>query len=156
MQLGFSMKLTLSSPVEYWFIRNTQISDYTVIKNGLFQRFSFEKSWLTIIMAWVHWVAQEMKTWSLYITMGLYHPLDGDTNLKYKLLCFLTPNKKNSKRKALAFNLNRCCHLVLGLRLILFHCLHWHTGLAYQKGWLYCWQSFLWLIPETNPINKCE
>jgi hypothetical protein len=26
--------------------------------------------------------------------MGLYHPLDGDTNLKYKLLCFLTPNKK--------------------------------------------------------------
>ena len=26
--------------------------------------------------------------------MGLYHPLDGDTNLKYKLLDFLTPNKK--------------------------------------------------------------
>jgi hypothetical protein len=26
--------------------------------------------------------------------MGLYHPLDGDTNLKYKLLCLLTPNKK--------------------------------------------------------------
>ncbi len=26
--------------------------------------------------------------------MGLHHPLDGDTNLKYKLLCFLTPNKK--------------------------------------------------------------
>jgi hypothetical protein len=36
--------------------------------------------------------------------MGLYHPLDGNTNLKYKLLCFLTPNKKNSKRKALAYN----------------------------------------------------
>ncbi len=28
--------------------------------------------------------------------MRLYHLLDGDTNLKYKLLCFLTPNKKNS------------------------------------------------------------
>ncbi len=25
--------------------------------------------------------------------MGLYHPLDGITILKYKLLCFLTPNK---------------------------------------------------------------
>ena len=25
--------------------------------------------------------------------MGLYLPLDGNTNLKYKLLCFLTPNK---------------------------------------------------------------
>ncbi len=38
--------------------------------------------------------------------MGLYHPLDGDTNLKYKLFYFLKPNKNNSKRKALAFNLD--------------------------------------------------
>jgi hypothetical protein len=53
--------------------------------------------------------------------MGLYHPLDGDANLKYKLLCFLTPNKKLSKKKALAFNRERCCHLALCLRLILFH-----------------------------------
>jgi hypothetical protein len=53
--------------------------------------------------------------------MGFDHPLDGNTNLKYKLLCFLTPNKKNSKRKALAFNQDRCCHLALCLRLILFH-----------------------------------
>jgi len=53
--------------------------------------------------------------------IGLYHPLDGITNLKYKLLYFLTPNKKNSKRKALAFNWDRCCHLALCLRLILFH-----------------------------------
>jgi hypothetical protein len=37
-------------------------------------------------------------------TMGLYHSLDGVTNLKYKLLYFLTPYKKISKRKALAFN----------------------------------------------------
>jgi hypothetical protein len=35
--------------------------------------------------------------------MGLYHPLDGDTNLMYKLSCFLTPNKKNSKRKGTSF-----------------------------------------------------
>ncbi len=53
--------------------------------------------------------------------MGLYHPLDGKPNLKFKLLCFLTPNKKISKRKALAFNRDRCCHLVLCLWLILFH-----------------------------------
>jgi hypothetical protein len=57
-------------------------------------------------------------TWS----MGLYHPLDGITNLKYKLLYFLTPIK-NSKRKALAFNRDRCCHLAICLWLILFHCL---------------------------------
>jgi hypothetical protein len=53
--------------------------------------------------------------------MGLYHPLDGNINLKYKLLCFLTPNKKLSKKKALAFNRERCCHQALCLRLILFH-----------------------------------
>jgi hypothetical protein len=52
--------------------------------------------------------------------MGLYHPLDGITNLKYKSLYFLTPFKKNSKRKALAFNRDRCCHLAICLRLIIF------------------------------------
>ncbi len=31
--------------------------------------------------------------------MGLYHPLDGNNNLKYKLLFFLTPNKKKFKEK---------------------------------------------------------
>ncbi len=31
--------------------------------------------------------------------MGLYHPQGGDTNLKYKLLCFLTPNQKTFKEK---------------------------------------------------------
>jgi len=56
--------------------------------------------------------------------MGLYHPLDANTNLKYKLLGFLTPNKKNSNRKALAFNRDRCCHLALCLLLILLHCGH--------------------------------
>ncbi len=35
--------------------------------------------------------------------MGLYHPLDGVTNLKYKLLYFLTPNKKNFKEKGTIF-----------------------------------------------------
>jgi hypothetical protein len=31
--------------------------------------------------------------------MGLHHPLDGATNLKYKLLYFLTPNKKIQKER---------------------------------------------------------
>jgi hypothetical protein len=51
--------------------------------------------------------------------MGSYQPLDGVTNLKYKLLYFLT--QKNSKRKALAFNRDRWCHLAICLQLILFH-----------------------------------
>jgi hypothetical protein len=54
-------------------------------------------------------------------TMGFYQPPDGVTNLKYNLLYFLTPNKKNSKRKALAFNRDSCCHLALCLWLISFH-----------------------------------
>jgi hypothetical protein len=35
--------------------------------------------------------------------MGLYHPLDGVTNLKYELLYFLTPNKKEFKEKGTSF-----------------------------------------------------
>ncbi len=31
--------------------------------------------------------------------MGLYHPLDGVTNLKYKLLYFLLPNKKIQRER---------------------------------------------------------
>ncbi len=52
--------------------------------------------------------------------MGPYHPLDGITNLKYKLLYFLTPNKKEFKEKGKAFNRYRCCHLAICLQLILF------------------------------------
>ncbi len=52
--------------------------------------------------------------------MGLYPPPDGITNLKYKLLYFLTPNKKKSKRKVLAFNRDRCWHLAICLQLVLF------------------------------------
>ncbi len=65
--------------------------------------------------------------------MGLYHPLDGDTNLKDKLLCFLKPNKKNSKRKTLAFNWDRCCHLALRLQLILIHWPHSNPLAYYTK-----------------------
>jgi hypothetical protein len=73
----------------------------------------------------LYFTASSVSTQVWYIgqfhPMGLYHPLDGVTNLKYKLLYFLTPNKKISKRKALAFNRDRCCHLALCLWFILFH-----------------------------------
>jgi hypothetical protein len=36
-------------------------------------------------------------------TMGLYHPLDDIANLKYKLLYFLTPIKKNFQKKGISF-----------------------------------------------------
>jgi hypothetical protein len=35
--------------------------------------------------------------------MGLCHPLDGTTNPKYKLLYFLTPNKKEFEEKGANF-----------------------------------------------------
>jgi hypothetical protein len=70
--------------------------------------------------------------------IGLYHPLDG-TNLKYKLLCFLTPNKKIPKRKVLVSNWYRCCHLVLCLRLILFH---WFCYYYYYFNW----KDLVWFV----------
>jgi hypothetical protein len=83
-------------------------------------------------------------------TIGLYHSLDGITNLKYKLLYFLTPNKKISKRKALAFNRDRGCHLALCLRLILFHEVHFNADLfkhmtinLYMNGWIDAVLDFL-------------
>jgi hypothetical protein len=53
--------------------------------------------------------------------IGLYHPLDGITNPKYKLLHFLTTDFFKEK-KALASNWDRCFYLALCLRLILLHC----------------------------------
>ncbi len=35
--------------------------------------------------------------------MGLYHPQDGITNPKFKLLYFLTPNKKEFEEKGTIF-----------------------------------------------------
>jgi hypothetical protein len=55
--------------------------------------------------------------------MVLDHPLDGITNPKYKLLHFLTTKVFCKEKKALAFNRDRCCHLVLCLQLMLFHCM---------------------------------
>jgi hypothetical protein len=36
-------------------------------------------------------------------SIGLYHPLDGIVNLKYKLLRFLTPNEKKLKNIGASF-----------------------------------------------------
>jgi hypothetical protein len=51
-------------------------------------------------------------------SMRLSHPPDGSTSPKYKLLCFITTKKICKEKNALAFNRDRCCHLVLCLRLI--------------------------------------
>ncbi len=52
--------------------------------------------------------------------MRLCHPPYGSTSPKYKLLCFKTA-KKIWKEKITAFKRERCCHIVLCLRLIPFH-----------------------------------
>jgi hypothetical protein len=43
----------------------------------------------------------------------MHHPLDGITNHKYKMLHFLTTKFFCNDKKTLAFNRDRCCHLVL-------------------------------------------
>jgi hypothetical protein len=62
--------------------------------------------------------------------MGLYHPLDGVTNLKYKLY-FLTPIINNFKDKGTSFNQDRYCHLAICLRLILFHWNHSYLSVIF-------------------------
>jgi hypothetical protein len=54
------------------------------------------------------------------LPVGLHHPLDGVTNPEYKFLRFIQLIFCKEK-KALAFNRDRCCHLMLCLQLILFH-----------------------------------
>ncbi len=52
----------------------------------------------------------------------LCHPPDGSTSPEDKLLCFITTKIFFSKEKnALAFNWDRCSHLVICLWLIPFH-----------------------------------
>jgi hypothetical protein len=52
---------------------------------------------------------------SVMVPVGLYHPLDGIPNPKYKLLHFLTTKLFRKEKKALAFNWDRCCHLAFCL-----------------------------------------
>ncbi len=58
---------------------------------------------------------------SSFTTMRLCHPPDGSTSPKYRLLCFITTKKICKEKNTLAFNRDRCCPLVLCLRLIPFH-----------------------------------
>jgi hypothetical protein len=55
------------------------------------------------------------------LAMRLCQPPDGSTSPKYKLLCFITTKFFCKEKNALAFNRDRCYHLVLCLRLIPFH-----------------------------------
>ncbi len=76
---------------------------------------------------------------SYWHLIEVHHPLDGVTNREYKLLHFIQLTKFFCKgKKALAFNQDRCCHLTLCLRLILFH----KKGLASFKSEEYrgCWK----------------
>jgi hypothetical protein len=86
-------------------------------------------------------LAAVLRIYHGWLTMGLYHPLDGVTNLKYKLLYFSTHNKKISKRKALAFNRDRCYHLVICLQLILFY--FDSEKLAYKIPYIIVCNSFI-------------
>jgi hypothetical protein len=57
---------------------------------------------------------------------------------KYKLLCFITAKKICKEKNALGFHQDRCCHLVLCLRLIPFH---WAVERDTWARQLLCWRS---------------
>ncbi len=79
--------------------------------------------------------------------MGLYHPLDGITNPKFKLLHFLTFFCR--EKKELAFNRDWCCHLALCLRLILFH-------LLVARQFRQFWPDIIDLDGEPNKGGKIQ
>jgi hypothetical protein len=84
------------------------------------------------------------------LLMRLCQPPDGSTSPKYKLLCFVTIKFFCKEKNALAFNRDRCCHLVLCLRLIPFHCpkpvlcieivvnTHTHTHIYIERANILC------------------
>jgi len=83
--------------------------------------------------------------------MRLCHPPDGSTSPKYKLLCFITTKNFFCKEKnTLAFNRDRCCHLVLCLRLIPFHCLHFFKARCSIWQWLI--KNILWRWHQFNNL----
>ncbi len=84
--------------------------------------------------------------WMNLIAIGLYHPRDGVTNPKYKLLHFLTTKLIWKDRKAQAFNRDRYSHLALCLLLILFH---WVTKISAEKNVLTSQNLFFCLSLST-------
>jgi hypothetical protein len=83
----------------------------------------------------------------------LYHPLDGITNPKYKLLHFLTANFFCKEKKALAFNRDRFCHLCLWL--ILFHLIHTESPVWENKNMLerFCPQQTFFSLVSQEPTQ---
>ncbi len=73
--------------------------------------------WITI----VNWFMIQAPLSKKGVSMRLCHPPDGSTSPKYKLPCFITTKCFCKEKNALAFNRDRCCHLVLCLQLIPFH-----------------------------------
>ncbi len=82
--------------------------------------------------------------------IGLYRPLNGVTNPKYKLLHLLTTRKKCKEKKALAFNWDRCCRLVLCLQLILFVCDTTSMTLSIMLWWVS--RLFIIMLAVVMPI----
>ncbi len=87
------------------------------------------KIWNYIGQSWQNKLARA------YQPIGLYHPLDGVTNPKFTLLCFLAFFWK--EKKAPAYNWDRCCHLAPCLQLIHFH-----------------WEGYTMPIKEENDQTK--
>ncbi len=87
-------------------------------------------------------------------------PPDGSTSPKYKLLCFITTKKICKEKNALAFNKDRCCHLVLCLRLLPFHCAIAHLlgpirrHLSYKLKILYARHSGA--VEQMSSLNLVE
>ncbi len=101
-----------------------------------------------------------------FYQMRLCHPPDGTTRPKYKLLFFITTKFFCKEKNALAFNRDRCCHLVLCLRLIPFlwqqpyifadyRWRHWNHWISMQTiTVLNCHRSLTWYSAEKSNIIK--
>ncbi len=82
----------------------------------------------TLKLYWAEFSIQTDATILYCKVIGLHHPLDGVTNPEYKLLHFIQLTFFCKKKRALAFNWDRCCHLALCLWLILFLCMESQTS----------------------------
>jgi hypothetical protein len=94
-----NLPLLLPETMQHCFYWGARLSDYLKAYS-----ISLKLLWLKVLQ-----------------TIRLCQQPDGDTSPKYKLLCFITTKKFCQEKNALAFNRDRCCHLVLCLQLIPFH-----------------------------------
>jgi len=118
----------------YWFLQILLIfidfTDFTVVKLEFYSFTAVKTKNISFYSCKCIYFAEvkiclsakiSKTTITVNISIGLYDPLDGITNPKYKLLHFLATIFCKEK-KALAFYRDKCCHLALCLQLILFHC----------------------------------